>query len=93
MQKEINDNFIQNQLPICLIDYNKSTGFSVTKQGEEFLSSLDLNNELAIISIIGKIKSGKSYFLNKTLLKNRNQGFKVTPTINPCTKVKIKKNF
>lgn len=51
------------------------------------------------MSVVGRYRTGKSYLLNKLLLNNRNStkprsmrgnasysGFKVGPTINPCTK-------
>jgi hypothetical protein len=42
-------------------------------------------NELYIISVAGKYRTGKSYILNRVLL-NRNNGFNVGHTINACTK-------
>lgn len=43
-----------------------------------------MKNPLGVITIVGKYRTGKSLFLNKVLLKNGN--FKVSPTINSCTK-------
>jgi hypothetical protein len=40
---------------------------------------------MAIISVAGLYRTGKSYLLNRMLL-NRSNGFGVGPTINPCTK-------
>lgn len=40
---------------------------------------------LAIITVVGKYRTGKSYILNRVLLQ-QNSGFEVGPTINACTK-------
>jgi hypothetical protein len=40
---------------------------------------------IAVVSVAGLYRTGKSYLLNRILL-NRNNGFGVGPTINPCTK-------
>jgi hypothetical protein len=40
---------------------------------------------IAVVSVAGLYRTGKSYLLNRILL-NRNSGFGVGPTINPCTK-------
>ena len=43
---------------------------------------------LGVISIVGKYRTGKSFFVNRVLLnRSNNNGFSVGPTINPCTKV------
>ena len=42
--------------------------------------------KLGIISIVGKYRTGKSFIVNRVLLKKVKKGFKVGPTINPCTK-------
>lgn len=36
--------------------------------------------------MVGKYRTGKSFFLNRVLLEVEGKGFKVGPTINPCTK-------
>jgi hypothetical protein len=52
--------------------------------------TLDLIKEIpepiAVVSVAGLYRTGKSYLLNKMLL-NTQTGFGVGPTINPCTKV------
>lgn len=40
---------------------------------------------LGVVSVAGMYRTGKSYLLNRVLL-NRQRGFGVGPTINPCTK-------
>lgn len=39
-----------------------------------------------MISIVGKYRTGKSFFVNRVLLDQKKGGFQVGPTINPCTK-------
>lgn len=38
------------------------------------------------MSIVGKYRTGKSFFVNRVLLNQKKGGFQVGPTINPCTK-------
>lgn len=40
---------------------------------------------IGIISVAGAYRTGKSYLLNRMIL-NRQGGFGVGPTVNPCTK-------
>lgn len=71
---------------IPFITFKDSEGFVLTEEARSFLSELD-DKPLGIISIVGKYRTGKSYFVNKVLLdSNEEKGFAVGPTINPCTK-------
>jgi len=46
------------------------------------LNNLDLNVKLGVISVVGKYRTGKSFFINRVLLdKKGNEGFKVGPTV------------
>ena len=76
---------------IPFIIYNEKTGFNITDQAENYLKNLDPNRKIGVISIVGKYRTGKSFFVNRVLLNKsgKNDGFSVGPTINPCTKVKI----
>ena len=57
------------------------------KLNEECIQWLkNLESPIGIISVAGMYRTGKSYLLNRMLL-NRQKGFGVGPTINPCTKV------
>jgi hypothetical protein len=60
--------------------------FQVDPQAEQFLASLG-PEKLGVVSIVGKYRTGKSFFVNKVLLGQQAGGFSVGPTINPCTKV------
>lgn len=44
-----------------------------------------MSQSLAVISIAGQYRTGKSYLLNRVIL-NRADGFQVGSTINSCTK-------
>ena len=44
-----------------------------------------LSGKIAVISVVGLYRTGKSYLLNRMLL-NRNSGFGVGSTIEACTK-------
>ncbi len=69
------------------ITFSNQTGFVLSKEAEAFLKSLG-DSELGIVSVVGKYRTGKSFFINRVLLGNQQQsGFDVGPTINPCTKV------
>lgn len=65
--------------------YTWNIGFYVTEEAEKFFEDYE-NKKLGIITIIGKSRTGKSYLLNRVLL-NRENGFHVGHTINPCTRV------
>lgn len=68
------------------ITFNEKQGFQLSKEAEQFLKSLD-DSPLGIVSIVGKYRTGKSFFINRVLLNTTGDGFNVGPTINPCTKV------
>ena len=57
--------------------------FTLTSQSEDVIKSLKGN--FGVISVAGMYRTGKSYLINRMLL-NRQKGFSVGPTINPCTK-------
>jgi hypothetical protein len=52
-----------------------------------FLKSIE--KPIAIVSVAGMYRTGKSYLLNRVIL-NRGEGFGVGNTINPHTKVPFK---
>ena len=70
---------------ITLTPQNK---FEISPEASEFLSSLT-SKKIGVISIAGKYRTGKSYFINKVLLNNNAKfktGFQVGHTVNACTK-------
>lgn len=66
---------------------NKDGEFVVTPEAEDFLKSLS-GKQIGVVCIVGKYRTGKSYLINRVILQRTNKdGFKVGPTVNPCTKV------
>ena len=57
--------------------------FTLSDAGEELIKSM--NTGFGVIGVAGMYRTGKSYLLNRMLL-NRQNGFGVGPSINPCTK-------
>jgi len=55
----------------------------VTDEAVKFLRAIQ--GPIAVVSVAGLYRTGKSYLLNRVLL-NRSNGFGVGPTVNPCTK-------
>ncbi len=72
----------EEAIPLISLDPNTKK-FYIPPEAEKFLRKLDA--PLGIISVAGMYRTGKSYLLNRMLL-NRQSGFSVGPTINPCTK-------
>jgi hypothetical protein len=50
----------------------------------EFLKGIEA--PIGIVAVAGMYRTGKSYLLNRMIL-NRQTGFGVGPSVNPCTKV------
>ncbi|KRX06654.1 P-loop containing nucleoside triphosphate hydrolase [Pseudocohnilembus persalinus] len=71
---------------IPFIIYGENGEFQIAPEAELFLKNLS-NDYLGVLSIVGKYRTGKSFFVNRVLLdKKQGEGFQVGPTINPCTK-------
>ena len=68
----------------CLVrDVPGTNKFEVPEETKQFLRSLQ--GAIAIISIAGAYRLGKSFFLNRVLLKKK-RAFEIGGTINACTK-------
>ena len=57
--------------------------FEVNPEIEDMMEAI--KGPIGIVAVAGMYRTGKSYLLNRMLL-NRQGGFGVGPTINPCTK-------
>ena len=68
--------------PIEFIKISPSGKCTITEEASEMLSKIDSN--LAVVSIAGIYRSGKSYLLNRLL--GRQDGFEIGPNISSCTK-------
>ena len=72
-----------NDAPIKLINFSK--GFEINQEALDFLRSI--KEEIIIVSVIGKARTGKSYLMNLLLdLIGKGKGFKVASTLQSCTK-------
>ena len=61
----------------------KDDQFVINEEARDFLHQFE--DCVGVLAIVGKYRTGKSLFLNKVILNNTNL-FKVSPTINSCTK-------
>ena len=80
----------EEEKAIPFISYDVKKGFVIGEEAEAFLNCLDEETLIGIICIVGKYRTGKSFFTNRVLLgkEGGQKGFQVGPTVNPCTKVK-----
>ena len=73
----------QTALPFVMFSDNK---FIIPEEARQLLSNQKYNN-IGIISLVGKYRTGKSFLLNRVLLdRKQTTGFGVAPTFKPCTK-------
>ena len=81
---------------IPFIIFRKPEGFIVTEEAKKFFNHYS-GRKIAIVSIVGKYRTGKSYLINKVILQNscsylrdsqseKPAGFQVGSTVNACTK-------
>ena len=76
-------NFTYIQQPIQLIDF--SHGFQINPKAIDYLNSI--KDEIIIVSVIGKARTGKSYLMNLLLdLIGKGPGFQVASSLQSCTK-------
>ncbi len=73
--------------PINLIEFQKKN-FILNKEALEILRNI--KEEIVVVSIVGKARTGKSYLMNLLLNSNntqlKNKGFKIGSSINSCTR-------
>ncbi len=71
--------------PLQFITIDDKTGrFEVTQQAMMFLESLPRSQRIAIVSIAGPYRTGKSFLANRLL--NQSQGFEIGASTSACTK-------
>ena len=73
---------VPSAIPLLTWD-SSSHKFLLNSSGLSFIRTLP--SPLAVISVAGMYRTGKSYLLNRVFL-NRSQAFEVGPSVNPCTK-------
>ena len=70
-------------MPLVVFEDGK---FIIPEQAKKLLSQ-KTNENIGIISLVGKYRTGKSFLLNRVILnRQQNSGFDVGPTFKPCTK-------
>ena len=89
---EINENIENNENieiegPINLIEFNRKN-FSLNEKALDILRNI--NDDLIIVSIVGKARTGKSYLMNLLLNSNKSKypgsGFEISSRLNSCTR-------
>ena len=75
---------IMTNSPIQLIDFSR--GFQINQQALQFLRSI--KEEIIIVSVVGKARTGKSYLMNLLLdlIGKGIPGFQVASSLQSCTK-------
>ena len=70
-------------LPFIIYENGK---FIISNQSRLLLKQKQFQN-IGLISLVGKYRTGKSFLLNRVILNNKSKsGFSVGPTFKPCTK-------
>jgi hypothetical protein len=73
----------QTAIPFVTFEKGK---FLISEEAKKLLSQ-KCNDNLGIISLVGKYRTGKSFLLNRVILNRKESiGFNVGPTFKPCTK-------
>ena len=84
--EQINEKYIppqQTAIPFITFENGK---FIISEEAKKLLSQ-KCNENMGIISLVGKYRTGKSFLLNRVILDRKEKlGFNVGPTIKPCTK-------
>lgn len=70
-------------MSIQLISFD-GKNWKLTPEAKSFLQAISSLKEIGIVSVIGKPKTGKSFFLNEVVLKT--EQFDTSHTTAPCTK-------
>jgi len=76
------DTTLPVERPIQLVSVNSAGVFSINPEALEMIRSI--KKKIAIVSVAGKYRTGKSFLLNRLI--NRQSGFELGSTVNPCTK-------
>lgn len=71
--------------PLQLVRIVNGRTFEIVQETADFLAR-ELEGGVAICSIVGKYRTGKSFLLNRLLNLNEQNGFNVSASINACTK-------
>ena len=70
--------------PMQLVRITPDHKFEIVQETVNYLREID--GGVALCSIVGKYRSGKSFLLNKILGLSGKNGFEVSSSVNACTK-------
>ena len=71
--------------PLHLLQYDERT--KKFELGSEALEALrQIRGDVGVLAVCGRARQGKSYILNQLCSAGNDAGFKVGPTVRPCTK-------
>ena len=71
--------------PLHLLQYDERT--KKFELGAEALDALrKIRGDVGVLAVCGRARQGKSYILNQLCSAGNEAGFKVGPTVRPCTK-------
>ena len=71
--------------PLHLLQYDERT--KKFELGSEALDALrQIRGDVGVLAVCGRARQGKSYILNQLCSAGNDAGFKVGPTVRPCTK-------
>jgi tRNA U34 5-carboxymethylaminomethyl modifying GTPase MnmE/TrmE len=65
----------------------KTNDFAIVEETVEYLKQFE--GGVAVCSIVGRYRTGKSFLMNKLLDLDNEKGFQVSPNVDACTKVAI----
>lgn len=71
--------------PLQLVRIVNGRSFEIVQETADFLTR-ELEGGIAVCSIVGKYRTGKSFLLNRLLNLNEHNGFNVSASVNACTK-------
>ena len=72
-----------NSQALPFVTFLPQQGFILGQESVAFLRSLE--EPVGVVCVVGKYRTGKSFLVNRVIL-DRQRGFKVGNTVNPCTK-------
>jgi hypothetical protein len=68
--------------PVLLVEIDQAGKCSLNYEAIQMMKEID--EEVAVVSVAGMYRTGKSYLLNR--LMGRQHGFEIGPSVNACTK-------
>ena len=57
-----------DKLAVPFISFHEKNGFQLNPEAENYLNNLDPERKVAVVSIAGKYRTGKSFLVNRVIL-------------------------